>query len=67
MTNLFVLEQHGPMERLVAESPMLYQFIAVNFANQIRCFYVNFDLKKGKILYLNGRNLSYYYYFFWVN
>lgn len=35
--SLFVLGQHGPMEMLVAESLMLYQFTAVNFANQIRC------------------------------
>ena len=31
-----MLEQHGPMERLVAVSLMHCQFIVVNFANQIR-------------------------------
>jgi hypothetical protein len=34
--SLFVLEQHGHMEMLVAESHTHYQFTAVNFANQIR-------------------------------
>ena len=63
--SLFVQGQHGPMERLVAEFLMLYQFTVVNFVILPRVFedlspyFRRFLRMEARFLYMLEKKISY--------